>query len=354
MLFPDLLQRLLPFPIRSWDRARALEQSFEATWDVFRGEVEVYAAEKAGEGKDAVRLAGARGLPELSAPYDAYWDPENDPYAFAAIFNTTEMETGQRRIVSPFRFVSPGSVFFPIHDKRCWASAPGKATAQSPSLITAAILSARFPWITPAAEVRVAADVPACRPYRSQSFDTDGKDDDHYIRLVDGAYFENSGTSTALDLVEALVAAAGTLGIADRIEVHVIATVTRAATTGGAFSRSELLGPASALLNTSGTRGNYEIDRLRQRFALARQSGRAADTMLGDLAIVELELAGFPLPLGWQLAPTTQALIDLQVAKPSRCGEANADWLAWDAAGRTGSLPGHCALRAAKERLTPR
>ena len=31
-LFPDLLQRFLPFPINAWDRARALEKALEYTW----------------------------------------------------------------------------------------------------------------------------------------------------------------------------------------------------------------------------------------------------------------------------------------------------------------------------------
>jgi hypothetical protein len=56
------------------------------------------------------------------------------------------------------------------------------------SLSTAAVLSARFPWLTP----------PAWYPVK----DPGGKET--AVELVDGRYFDNSGVMTALALVETM------------------------------------------------------------------------------------------------------------------------------------------------------
>ena len=60
-------------------------------------------------------------------------------------------------------------------------------------LSSAAFISARFPWVSPAATVKVT------NPCFGQS---------DLVRLVDGGYLDNSGVETALGLIERLRRAA--------------------------------------------------------------------------------------------------------------------------------------------------
>jgi hypothetical protein len=78
-----------------------------------------------------------------------------------------------------------------------------------PGLVTAAIASARFAWVTPAATM----------PCNGSSW-----------RLVDGGYFENSGLTTAFDLIGAMAAGAAEAG--RRVDVLLVRIENHEATTG--------------------------------------------------------------------------------------------------------------------------
>ncbi|MEL6318197.1 MAG: hypothetical protein AAFR16_11235, partial [Pseudomonadota bacterium] len=131
MLFGDFTARFSPKPIDEFDRARALEKSFELGW----------AATGAGEDDPGLE----RGL--LS-----YWRP--DGAAPALMLNTTEVQSGRRLVLSPIRGIAP--------EVRSYAD---EAVARDPALrafgapdlrlSTAMLLSARFPYITPAGSIQV-------------------------------------------------------------------------------------------------------------------------------------------------------------------------------------------------------
>ncbi|MBV8194581.1 MAG: patatin-like phospholipase family protein, partial [Candidatus Dormibacteraeota bacterium] len=177
MLYPDLLQRFLPFPIRAFDRARGLESSWQQSADQHIA-------------KDA--FPGAfRALWK-----DGYYDLP------ALLLNSTRVETGQRVIVSnlviPTQPAGAGSAdktpdFLDAVDligvaARQARSRPPLAPLRELDDIrvsSAVHLSARFTYVSPAARVER----------------TDGS---LWGRLVDGGYFENSGAATAADLIRAV------------------------------------------------------------------------------------------------------------------------------------------------------
>jgi hypothetical protein len=164
----DLFQRFLPFPVNSYDRALGLEYAIEQAWP------------------DAERALGlSPGENPLRGGFKQRWS--NTRAAPALVLNTTRVDTGQRILFSPFRLL----VTSPI-----W-SEPAKTAWQlglrsDLRTSTAIGLSARFPIISPAGE------------FDGVEIDWSLKQHPRRVGLVDGGYFENSGTATAMDLYFAL------------------------------------------------------------------------------------------------------------------------------------------------------
>src|SRR5208282_370760 len=120
-LFVDFFQNFLPYPIGPLDRARALEESFATAW----------------------RASGSTDPGAFDRDFREAWDPREKSPAPALVLNTTNVSTGERVVIAPFRIDSrAGLVHFPIPES--------PATGAPISLSTAVVLSARFPWITPA------------------------------------------------------------------------------------------------------------------------------------------------------------------------------------------------------------
>ncbi|HEX7081521.1 MAG TPA: hypothetical protein VF329_10940 [Gammaproteobacteria bacterium] len=160
MLFPDLLQQLVPFGFLN-DRAVALERAFEAAWDACE--------------------PGRR----FARPFSALWSGP-DPHAVPLLFlNSTVVETGQRLIEAPVTIREPE--FNEAIDGR-------RALGPEVPLSTAVHNSARFTYVSPAGTVR----------RRDRAVDVDGRTESEWIRLVDGGYFENSGAVTAAEILDSV------------------------------------------------------------------------------------------------------------------------------------------------------
>jgi hypothetical protein len=152
MLFPDAFVHFLPgsAALTSADRARALEASFEDSW---RAHV---------------------GTDRLSRPFRALREGPGGARLPHLLLNTTCTETGRRFVVSDLR-AAPR-----IGDVGDALDVVGSDVPLS----TAAHMSARFPYVSPGGRVLAHPDL--CGHF------------------VDGGYFENSGTATLLDLIQAL------------------------------------------------------------------------------------------------------------------------------------------------------
>jgi len=160
-VFPDLFQQFFPIKIPPADRARALEQSFELAWDRLAKE------------RLTKRAASTVGNP-FSNDFDALWPHFYTGAAPALLLNTTEVETGMQLAVSNLSKGQYGPQMF--FDDHKFVHVP---------LSTAAVLSARFPLVTPAG--------------LEPSLEGTGR------RYVDGGYFENSGFSTLSDVIANLL-----------------------------------------------------------------------------------------------------------------------------------------------------
>jgi Patatin-like phospholipase len=282
LLFPDLIQRFLPFiAINSFDRARALEHAWEDSWGASHPDATENLFAKPFE-----RLAAA-GLATRPVP--------------VLYLNATSVETGRRAVVSFPRVRNDefGLVRDVLEDA---------AKSHWMPVSTAVHLSARFSYVSPAGSI-----------HRS-----DTRDGALWGRLVDGGYHENSGALTAIDVLSAIRRVQRTKEFKDiagdvQIELHALMITndplsTRICEAAAAVSPSnwlsELLSPPLALLNARiahGARSRRDLSD-----AAARQAGIDAafdsDCAIDRARMRTLEFAlpdDDKTPLGWYLSHTS-------------------------------------------------
>ena len=248
-LFPDLLQRLLPIPVVS-DRAIALERSFERAWS----------AQHRGQAL------------QLTSAFHELWATE--PHRVPLLFlNSTVVETGQRAINYPLASA------FPQGDASFADTLPvGSVVGSAMPLSTAALLSARFTYVSPAGLI--------------DTRDTAGP---RWKRLVDGGYFDNSGATTAQELARVLLESGG-----PRLRLIVLhlpnapePPSARLNAKHKTYSRleflSEVFAPVQTLLNTRGARGTQAVSYLGREQAI-------------ELLRIQPQRNPVNAPLGWVLS----------------------------------------------------
>jgi hypothetical protein len=284
LLFPDFLQRFLFWPVPSFDRARSLEHGLEQAWADIPNHVNF--------------LEDKKALPQLmGAPFATHWDSHAFRNVPALLLNTTEVGTGRRRVIAPFSFNGAGDLqFFPLQND----SAKQQATYQLP-LSTAAILSSRFPWVTPDGWVDSALV---------------GGEVGAKSRIVDGGYFENSGVATAVDLIKEIYNYLREHDAEKRVAINLVILTSAGFSSSQTFSPGETFGPIQTMLNTRQSRAAIEIDRAKtdlRRLMTANISFNPIEVRLRGL--------GYPLPLGWRLSTTTRYLIEFQLGSRLNCKE---------------------------------
>jgi hypothetical protein len=254
----DTIARLVPFPIDAFDRARALERELER---VFADET----------GSDVFEKGFYHLRPTPSATQIS-----NVPNL---LLNVTRVETGERWVVSHAGGWSQGLL---CHDL-------SELEIGDIPLSTAAVLSARFPLVTPAARV----DTPL------------GK-----VRLVDGGYFENSGLTSAHDVAMEILSSTRSDSAFAGLELYVLVLDYD----GGvprehAYALGETLSPMRAMVHARNARGEYALNLLRQQFKSLAGTGRH------DLKVLTLRVDGRqePLPLGWVLSGRAREQIEEQL-----------------------------------------
>ena len=142
LIFTDLLQKFIPFPIRQLDRARVLEKSFEES------------------------------LPDKELWKQGFLEKYTGMDEPVILLNATHVESGKRAVISnvdlgpmnDFQVID----FFDVQPNDIRVS-------------TAMGISSRFPFITPPALIKTGDQKP-------------------WGNLVDGGYYENLGMQTMLDL----------------------------------------------------------------------------------------------------------------------------------------------------------
>lgn len=277
MLFPDMIQRLVPYPVVYFDRARAFEASAEEAWTAVAG----------------------KGRNPLREPYWKHW--RADGASPMLLLNATIAENGQQVVVAPVNIRPEKS--YNVIDLKSLRESTDLPVDEDVPLSTAMSLSARFPLVMPAGLVST--------PTKQ-------------VRLVDGAYFDNSGIETAELLIAQLQSGAGSATTGDGVAFRTLVLTDfdnlREAYKIGEDPRSsgeglnEVLSPLRAMMNARLTRGELAVGRLK-----AWQPDTNPPEGVTPAVMIMLNHRLYGLPLGWQLSKPVQALIAAQIGDPNLC-----------------------------------
>lgn len=274
--FIDFTQRWLPgalFDDRGYALARAWEQA-----------------------------AQEQGVDALAQPFAALYRDSRGELSTnvpALFFNSTTVAQGWRFVEHPFRPFAAAP----------WTTAYDGARWLDPRVPLSEVVlnSARFTYLSPAGTLQTASNT-SLSPALFQ--------------LVDGGYFENSGTTTLLELMQRLRAIAAAQGQAlhfivlhisndpslhDFVDAHdphrplplYSVACPRTPSSTEQHSYGEATAPMVALLDTRDARGEFARAQL-----LASLQLNSADPGRGDvLWHVRLCPGNYPLPLGWAMSP---------------------------------------------------
>lgn len=324
--FPDFLQRFIPYPIQPFDRARALEASFEGAW--------------------ASAIPSADRNP-FAEPFDMEWNPT--ALHPALILNATWVRTGERAVFAPFHFRNQTTDRIASIDR---------IVRRPIALSTAVGVSARFPWVLPAASWTVD---PSERQARSTSAageaaqlsEANGSSyrkirrakregREKFYRFVDGGYFEYSGVESARDVMQVikdiqverlrngqsllpisvqLIALTDDEIIEDARGSDSFASERRARESRVGFG--EIGSPIETLLSTRLSRGNLSVVRVVDQLCpgcyRSRTDRRSLPGFDGDARLFRLNQTDFSLTLGWQLSPVTRQLVKAHTGQADKC-----------------------------------
>ncbi len=308
LLAPDFLQWFIPVPVPTFDRARAIEDSWSKAYAQVTGKNTL---DQPFLSASRCQGQGCRAGEELAYP--------------ALLLNGTHVHTGQRLLRAPFTWPTtfaddPGDNQMPeVTDLTALLQADVR-------LATAAHDSARFTYISPAGRLLSAQ----------------GRDFGH---VVDGGYFENSGAATLKDVLDVLEDSV----VADEVEFVVVYLCNNGDRCYGASIGSD---PA---------RGQAKAPGLGEVFSPVRALLGARDAR-GSLAVAHMKLAfgrrflefGVcpaddepPVPLGWQLSEEMRGRLSAQARGSGAPGNEDSEGCV------RATLAGHLADGTCRPPFTP-
>ena len=316
-LQPDLVQRFLPWPFLP-DRAAALEGAWEHGWR--------YRLVAGATMRDRFRMWVRSETPDAPRPHltDGFLKTFalGDDKLFPALFlNSTVVEKGARAIVSNVRIESwrlrnreddpRPSEFSSAYDALAEIGGDLKIS-------TAAHLSARFPYISPAGTIRApnfgSRTLPR-PPNETTCVDcAEGATGQEACRscnqdcchLVDGGYFENSGAVTAAEILTT---------IRSQMPAHLFPVILFISATEDPLPAyepqagpGELTTPPRGLFSVRGGRGDLAVAQLKRAAA-----GRPPMVLSHSYIDFVLTRRVTALPLGWALSEQSRDVIDASI-----------------------------------------
>ena len=312
-LFPDFLQRFLMVPIASFDRARVLEAAFE----------------------QAMRDLQVERKPVFERSFLAHWDAKASSPAL--LMNATDAGSGRRYLFSPFdiwtgvaaKGVKSGSlVHFDFSNQldALPAKKEGRPRRTLDLRLSSVVgVSARFPWMTPAATF----PIDDFEPSKLRK-----------IRLVDGGYVDNSGVETALDLIQSLTEEMETVRDegnegrrlssvgrtpSGKVRLSLIVLSGGGFPVRGSFALGETLEPVRTFLSTRESRAYAAIERANrtlqpQSIATLKQHLDPPITVMANVVkTTSLTNQFYDMPLGWTLSDRTRDIIARQSGRYWDC-----------------------------------
>lgn len=280
MMQPDLVQRFIPAPILP-DRARALEQGWERAWSNVVAQPDGTPDKLFAGGFLAMMRGRETRMPSL-------------------FLNGTIVETGQRIVASNLRLDREEGGGTELANTADLFDAIGGDVRVS----TAVDNSTRFTYVGPAATLirgeggHRSGSLLNCAP---------GERCEH---VVDGGYFENSGSATLSDILQVM----GRSRYASRVRAHVIfisfAPEVPRPVKSTKFA-NEVMSPVRALLSVRGGHADLAEEELREQMGANNWT---------KFVLLQPQ-KGVAFPLGWLLADRTRNYMDVQMGpKSSRNG----------------------------------
>ncbi len=242
--YPDQMQRLLPVAINSFDRARALEFSWEYAWEK------------------------EMGNKQFSTDFLSLW---SQPFMVPALFlNGTVVETGERFIMSNLR---AGETEF----KGAIDGMDNEVQNQHSRLSTAVNFSTRFTLLSPAARLT---------------------SKDKNIHIVDGGYHDNTGAITATDILRVLQKVISSR----QLNAYPVVLVLRnEAEKDKKYIGADFLGefwhPLQALFQARNARGEFSLEILK--------AAAAHETQAKTYFVLRPSAEEASAPLGWVMSQDT-------------------------------------------------
>jgi hypothetical protein len=314
-LFPDFLQRFIPYPFPKLDRGYTLELAFEDTWTYLKGTKKNY-------------LQGSFFGMCGNSPADCAKGATP-----ALALNLTNIETGMQMVLSQMEvntwpFDGPPRLLDMFSSNALPVELP---------LSTAVGLSARFPWISPQGWYSFVNDATGSGAKRRMSF-------------VDGGYVDNSGVATATKLARVLSYITSKDATLPKVDIKLI-TISAAWIP---FERFWMDPPKDQPLS------EYVSPFVA---ALAAWQGRgftAQSDLSTDQAFKVIDMGVYynfmPLPVGWHLSSLSRTYVDLFRGDPDKCdlGRARPSLNSHAAMAASYIYRANCAAAEVVKDLTPK
>jgi hypothetical protein len=273
------------------DRARYLESAIASAWQRHVGNL---------SWRDRVKSRFSSNSNELDElPFRALWDDPSGNIP-ALMLLATDVNSG-RRVAASHLLMPPStagevsackSMTDPlqegsIRERTRIVSLAELLPDKDVPATTAAVLSARFPGVTPAGTL-------PCR--------------DAKLRLVDGGYFENSGFTTAIDVVREILPAA----VEKKVLINIISIENGEASPDWRFAQGlppagastflpELFSPLRAMEGSRQAHGHLAQIAMEEFIADSRRTDCMERECLSRISF-KLRRCKTPIPLGWSLS----------------------------------------------------
>ncbi|MEP7374999.1 MAG: hypothetical protein ABI675_16500 [Chitinophagaceae bacterium] len=275
-IFPDLVQRFLPWPFDSWDRSKFLANSFD---DAFSGHLS----------KKEEKL--------LTNNYLAMWSDTATAYKHPVVlFNTIFNEDGIKAIFSPYRLSDTyyTSVMDILYE-----------TNRSVPMKEAMVSSARFPILT----------APGLLWHDTLNSKTKHLDPAKLGHISDGGGYENTAIHTAAQTALLLQSTIDSMGLKDKVIIKIIYIGTG---TDAIEIRNKI--PAAKMIHEKAIGKAYEIAWLNGAvntiFGWIKGSHNLSTRLNRNLSVLQFGLKTrnkeenlHTLPLGWFLSDTSKRKI---------------------------------------------
>jgi hypothetical protein len=282
--------------------------------------------------EDSTASQDATAGNDLCQPFATHWSPAG--FAPALILNSTWVEMGFRAAFAPFALNDLDESLYSFID-------PSMPTEKDLSLMQAAGVSARFPFIMPPLSAVMKSTPTGGAKAQAETTKR--------WNFVDGAYSDNSGATSALDIYKAIENADP-----DRVDLRLIlisSSVTQPDLTGSDINGTvfrDTVAPIDALMKVREDLGNDAIARActyvyhddpRQPPLVKSSKGPPIPKLkpesnedciehAGDpqapLNIVEIQDQTYGLSLGWKISKTSFAVVSWMLGTPNGCPDPKA------------------------------